>query len=56
MQNDNINRDSQSVSANTGESTSPSVPMRVGRNTVEIDTSALRRLIDTLKARLLSQG
>ena len=55
MTNDNIKRGSQSVSASTGKmTTSPSVTMHVGRNTVEIDPIALKRLLDTLKARLRS--
>ena len=56
MGNDEINRDSQSALTNAGEGSSASVPVRVGRNTVQIDTSALRRLIDTLRAKLLSES
>jgi hypothetical protein len=53
-----LNRDDrtsteESVESTTGQdrSTSP-VSTHVGRNTVEIDVSALRHLVDTMKAKL----
>jgi hypothetical protein len=57
MANDKVSRNSQSEPANTDKRTTPSsVSMRVGRNTVEVDPDALKRLIDTLRARLSSRS
>jgi len=52
MTNESVKHDSQDISPATHEKSAPLVTMHVGRNTVQIDSSALRRLIETLKARL----
>jgi hypothetical protein len=52
MANDNKNRSQQCEPANTAENTSRTVPMHIGRNTVQVDPRALRHLIETLRARL----
>ena len=56
MTNDTVKRGPQNVSENTPERPlSFPVSTHVGRETVQIDASALRHLIDTLRARLSSE-
>ena len=56
MSNDNIDRNSQSEATNSRESTTSAVPMHIGRNTVRIDSAALKHLIDTIRTRLYSEA
>jgi hypothetical protein len=56
MANDTVKRGPQNVSENTQERPlSLPVSTHVGQNTVQIDASALRHLIDTVRARLSSE-
>jgi hypothetical protein len=56
MTNESVKHDSQDISPDTREKSTPLVTMHVGRSTVQIDSSALRRLIETLRARLSFQN
>jgi hypothetical protein len=50
---DNINHAPQSAPADTSNTSSSSpVSTHIGKNAVQIDPDALRRLIDTLRAKL----
>jgi len=44
--------DSSAGSKSGQDRTNPTVPTRVGRNTVEIDVDALKHLVGTVKAKL----
>jgi hypothetical protein len=53
MANDSVKRGHQSVEENTSKkATAFPISTHVGQNTVQIDVSALRHLIETIRARL----